>query len=517
MANLVKLNRKKNSVRNVIYGTIFRIVSIVGPFVVRTAMIYIMGNEYNGLSSLFTSILQFLSLVELGAGSALVFSMYKPIAENDTATINALYALYKKLYRIIGSIIFGIGLLLVPALPFLVKKDLPPDVNLYVIYFVYLLNTVLSYWLFGYKQSLLNAFQRSDIVSKRTTAINILMYVVQILSLFLFHNYYCYIIWLPICTVLTNVVNKIVVDKMFPQYKCEGTVSKELSDSIKKKIVALFGTKANSIVLHATDNVVISAFFGVGLVGQYGNYYYIMNSVCMFVKIIYSSITAGIGNSLQTESVEKNYRDFMFLSFVNMWIITFCSTSLLCIYQPFMEIWVKEKLMLEMGIVSLIVVYFFVYMIRRVVLTYKDAAGIWWEDKFRPYVVMAVNLILNIGLCSVIGLYGILLSTIVSMFVAIPWENYTVFKYIFKISSKEYYLKMALYVVVAILIAGATYTICNYVPFINIPKGIIGVVIRGIICVIVPNAIWALIFIKTREFGRLKKLVFNRKKKTADK
>ncbi len=501
----MKLNRKKNSIRNVVYGVAYRCVHIVGPFVVRTAMIYIMGNEYVGLNSLFASLLSFLSLAELGISSALVFSMYKPIAEDDTASINALYALYQRLYRIIGTLIFLVGILLIPILPRLVNKDLPSDVNLYVIYLVFLMNTVLSYWLYGYKQSLLNAFQRSDIVSKRSMAVSIFMYIVQIVSLLVWHNYYFYIIWLPICTIITNVINKIVVDRMFPQYKCEGKVSKELSNSIKKKVIALFGTKANSIVLHATDNIVISAFIGLSVVGKYGNYYYIMNSVCTFVRIIYSSITAGLGNSLQTESNEKNYNDFKFLSFANAWIVTFCSNCLLCLYQPFMRIWVQSKSMLDMGIVILLVIYFYTYMIRRICLTYKDAAGIWWEDKFRPYVVMVVNLGLNIGLCQIIGLYGIVISTIVSMFVAIPWENYTVFKYIFHRSSKEYYLQMFIYLIAGVFICGATFAICKFMP-----DSVLGLLIRGIICILISNIIWLLLFFRTKEFRRVKQLLLKR-------
>ena len=498
----MKLNRKKNSIRNVAYGTIYRCVGILGPFAVRTAMIYIMGNEYVGLNNLFTSILGFLSLAELGVGSALVFSMYKPIAENDVKTINALYSLYRRLYKIIGTIIFTCGLLLVPVLHRIIRKDLPPDVNLYVVYFTFLLNTVLSYWLYGYKQSLLSAFQRTDITSKRAIVVALFMYTVQIASLIVFHNYYTYVIWIPICTVITNLANKVIVDHMFPQYKCEGEISKELADSIKKKVLALFGSKANSIVLHATDNIVISAFLGLSVVGKYGNYYYIMNSICMFLKIIYSSMTAGLGNSLETETIEKNYRDFSFLSFFNAWIVTVCAVSLLCLYQPFMEIWVKKQNMLDSRIVILLVVYFYIYMIRRVILTYKDAGGIWWEDKFRPYVVMTVNIVLNILLCQIIGLYGILLSTIISMLVAIPWENYTVFKYIFHISSKEYYKKMLIYLLSGCTTAGVTFVICNFSP-----GGIWGIVIRAIICATVPNILWLAFFNKTKEFKIMKRML----------
>lgn len=502
----MKLNRRKNSIRNAFYGTIYKCVGILGPFAVRTAIIYTMGNEYVGLSSLFTSLLSYLSLAELGAGTALVFSMYKPIAEEDTEAINALYNLYRKVYRIIGVIIAALGIAIIPFLKFIVNKDVPDDINFYILYLIYILNTVLSYWLYAYKQSLLTAFQRTDIISKRSLAVQLMMYIVQILTLTLTHNYYLYILWLPVATVVTNIANKIIVDKMFPQFKCEGKVSKEVEQSIKKKIMALFGTKANSIVMHATDNIVISAFLGLKVVGRYGNYYYIMNSVALFVKIFYASITAGLGNSLQTESKEKNYSDFKMLTFLNSWVIMFCSTCLLCLYQPFMKIWVGKKSMYGLDIAILLVIYFYVYMMRRIVLTYKDAAGLWWEDRFRPYVVMFVNLGLNITLCQVIGLYGIILSTIISMIIAVPWENYTVFKYLFHEKSGSYYFTMAFCCLVSVGIMGGTWFICN-----KFMEGILGIAIRLIICVIVPNLVWVILFHNKKEYDRAKKMLLGKR------
>ena len=501
----MKLARTKNTIRNAFYGTIYKCVGILGPFVVRTVMIYIMGNEYVGLNSLFTSILSFLSLAELGAGTALVFSMYKPIAEDDTKTINAIYALYKKLYRVIGGVIFCLGLAVIPVLPRLIKTDIPDGVNLYVLYLIYLVNAVLSYWLFGYKQSLLAAFQRNDIISKRSLAVQLTMYIAQIAALLLTRNYYVYIICLPVATIATNIANMLIVDRMFPQYKCEGAVSKEIENSVKKKILALFGTKANSIVLHATDNLVISAFLGLGVVGQYGNYFYIMNSVAAFLKIIYASMTAGLGNSLETESPEKNYSDFNTLTFLNAWIVMFCSCCLLCLYQPFMWIWVKERNMFGFDIVILLVIYFYTYMIRRIILTYKDAAGIWWEDRFRPYVVMFVNLGLNIGLCKIIGLYGIIISTIVSMLIAIPWENYTVFRYIFHKSSADYYKTMLVYLLLSVALCGGTGLVCA-----RLPGGVAFIAVRLLVCVLVPNAVWMLLYRRKTEYKRAKAIVLRR-------
>lgn len=492
-------NRTKNATRNAAFGVAYKMVTILSPFIIRTVMIYIMGTEYVGLNSLFTSILSFLSLAELGIGQALVYSMYRPIADGDKESICALLKLYRKLYRIIGIIIMAVGLALLPFLKYLVSGDIPDDVNLYVLYLIYLFNTTISYWLFGYKQSLLTAHQRSDIISKRSLVVQTGMYVAQIIVLFLFKNYYTYIILLPIFTIITNFANSVIVDKMYPEYKCVGTVDKDVEKSIRKKVLALFGTKANSVVMHALDNIVISAFLGLVMVAKYGNYYYIMNAITGIMTVIYSSLTAGLGNSIALDKKDKVYKDFKTLSFMNAWIVTFCSVSLLCLFQPFIKLWVGEDLMLSMDIVILLVIYFYVYDIRRIVLTYKDAGGIWWEDRIRPYVMMAVNLVGNLIMVQYIGLYGVILSTIIAMCVSWPWENYTLFRYVFDRSSLSYYKDLLIYIITAGGSCIASYFVCQFLP-----DGIVGLLLRSVVCVIVPNAIFILFFHKTEEFGEMK-------------
>lgn len=492
----MKLQRTRNASRNIVFGVLYRFVAILGPFAVRTVMLYIMGTEYVGLNSLFTSILSFLSLAELGIGNALVYSMYKPIADDDDDMVCALLNLYRKLYRYIGIIIITVCILLLPFLKYLVKGDCPVDINLYTLYFIYVFNTVISYFMFAYKQSLLAAFQRSDIISKRSTVAQFLMYMLQIVAIIVSKNYYVYIIMMPIATIFTNILNAIIVDKMYPQYKCIGSISRELELSIRKKVLALFGTKANSIVLHAADNMVISAFLGLSMVGVYGNYYYVMNSIIGIMTVIYNSLTAGLGNSIETESIDKNYRDFRILTLINSWLTIFCTTCLLCLYQPFMKIWVHEKNMLDIGIVVLLALYFFIYQIRRIVLTYKDAAGIWWEDRYRPYIMMIVNVVLNIVLVQIIGLYGVILSTIISMIISAPIENWTVFKYLFKRASKPFYFTIFGHIIVGFICSAVTFFMCNLILF----EGIYGIIFKLVICIIIPNLLMMLFFYRTEVF-----------------
>ena len=161
------------------FGVVAKIYNLLLPFVMRTLLIYTLGMAYTGLNSLFTSILSVLSLAELGVGSAMTFSMYKPIAEDDTATVCALMQLYKIYYRVIGLVILVAGTAITPALPFFIKKDVPADINIYILYAINLLTTVLSYWLFAYKNCILYAHQRNDIGDKIGLVINTVKYGLQ--------------------------------------------------------------------------------------------------------------------------------------------------------------------------------------------------------------------------------------------------------------------------------------------------------------------------------------------------
>ena len=499
----MRIERTKNTLRNIIFGFGYRILNIILTFTSRTVILYVLGEQYLGLSSLFTSILSFLSLAELGVGGAMVYSMYKPIAENDTATIRALLNLYRKFYRVIGTVILGLGLCLVPFLKLLVREELPGDVNLYILYLIYLLNAVLSYWLFAYKSALLQAYQRNDIDSKIAMIITPLSYIVMLGGLFLTRNYYAYIIWLPIFTIITNIVRLIYVNRIFPGLEPQGEIGSELRESIIKKVKALIGTKLNTVVLNAADNIVMAAYFGLTTIAMYGNYYYIMSSIIGFLGICYSAMTAGLGNSIALESEEKNYNDFMKFSFINSWLVGWCTICLICLYQPFMHLWTGEKLMFPFYVVMEFGLYFYIYQIRKIPVTYKDAAGIWWEDRFRPYVCMVVNLVLNIVLSKVIGISGIILSTIFSLMISIPWENYTIFKYVFHRDSREYYKKMAFYAFTVLIAGVVTYVLC-----IPLKNGFPTLILRGCICIIVPNLLIILGNFKTKEFKDAKEFVF---------
>ncbi|MDD3401826.1 MAG: polysaccharide biosynthesis protein [Hespellia sp.] len=435
----MRIDVKKNTIMGTIAGVTNKVVVTFFPFIMRTIMIHYMGTQYLGLSSLFSSILSMLSLAELGFGTALVYSMYKPIAENDTRKICALMGLYKKIYRIIGTIILIAGLLLTPFIGLLINGEVPTEVNIYVLFWIYLLNTVASYFLFAYKNSLLVAFQRNDISSNVSTVLTAIEYGIQITLVITFRNYYCYAVVFPLFTVLGNIVRSIIVDKMYPQYICKGSVDKEERKEIYRKTFALASHKIGNTISTSFDSMVVSAFLGLSCVGIFGNYNYIAMTVMSLVWIVYYSMTAGIGNRMNLNSVDENYKDFMALTSFNNVVLCWATGCMLFLYQPFMELWAGKENLLSTNSAIIFSVYFYVYQSRKVVLVYKDAAGLWKEDQWKPIVGAILNLIINIVLVQVIGINGVILSSIISfMMVEIPWESIVLYRCYFKKSIVEY-------------------------------------------------------------------------------
>ena len=271
----MKIERTKNATKNIIFGILLKIYQIIIPFFIRTIMIHYLGVEYLGLNGLFTSILQVLNLAELGVGSAMVFSMYKPIAEDNEEEICALMRLYKIYYRVIGALILVLGLILCPFIPYLIKGNLPSDINIYVLYLINLLATVFSYWLFAYKNSLLQAYQRVDVISKITMTINTIIYILQAIVLIIFKKYYYYIILTLLGQIFINITTAIVVEKKYPHLKPRGKLSKIRVKDINQRIRDLFTTKIGVVVITSSDTIIISTFLGLTKLAIYQNYYYI--------------------------------------------------------------------------------------------------------------------------------------------------------------------------------------------------------------------------------------------------
>lgn len=491
-------NRTKNAKRNIINGLMLKIYQMLCPFITRTVMIHILGMEYVGINGLFTSILQVLNLAELGVGSALTFSMYKPIAEKDYNTVCKLMNLYRHYYRIIGTVILILGLSLTPFLRLLIKNDVPHDINVIVLYVMNLIATVLSYWLFAYKSCVLMADQRADIVSKISLLTTTIQYFLQIIFLAFFKNYYLFVLSILIAQVTNNLISSKYVDDNY-EYMPKGNLEEDELKEINVKIKDLLTNKIGGTIINSADSIVISAFLGLTILAKYNNYFYILNSVLGVITIIFSAITASIGNSIITERKEKNLDDFFVFSFIISWLSCVTSACLIGLYQPFMEVWVGVNNMFTNNIMICFVIYYHVQVINRIFVTYKDAAGIWHEDRFRPLVVSIANLTLNLLTVNIWGIYGVLLSTIATtLLIGMPWLLKTLFSTLFDGKCIGYLKQMLLYQMVTVISVLLVYFLNKIMPI----KGLCALLVGACISVVVPNIILIVVFRKSQIFNR---------------
>lgn len=500
--------RTQNARNNILTGVISKIVSLMLPFITRTCIIYYLGTVYLGLNSLFSSILQILSLAELGFGEAMVFSMYRPLAEDNQKKIRALLNLYKKIYRIIGIVVLAVGLALMPFLDRLIKDSASASatVNIYTLYLIYLINTVLSYLLFAYKGSLLAAHQRVSITNIINMVTQTIMSLAQILIIVTTRNYYIYVIVIPLFTIFRNLATEMVTRKLYPDLYCEGKLDKDEIKEIEKKVAGLFIYKICGTFRNSFDSIVISAFLGLVVLAKYENYYYIVNSIIGALSIISNSITASVGNSIVSESKEKNRNDFFKFLFVYEWITGLCTVCLYCLYQPFMRIWVGEDLMLGNGIVYLLCIYFFVLKSGDICYVYRQAAGIWWKDKFRPIIEAISNLILNLILVKYFGVGGVLLATIVTMLlINLTWGGKILFDVYFEQGLAKYFINIIMWAVATSVACIA----CSCVCMIIAGNGVAEFVMRMVISAIAPNFIFAILFCGKRKNRQYMSSMYN--------
>lgn len=493
------MNVVKNAKKNIAFGAVNQVVLLLCPFIVRTVIQYVLGEQYLGLNGLFSSVLSVLSLSELGFSTAIVYNMYKPIAEGDTAAVNALLNFYRKVYRIIGCVVLGIGLCLIPFLPHLIKGSYPHGLSLTGLYLIYLVNASISYFMFAYMSSLIVVHQRDDINSTRNMATKLLLTGSQIAVLLITKNYYLFTLLMPVFTVINNLWIAWVAKKQFPEFKCEGNISQEKLGEIKKLVAGTFIQKSCAVTRNSLDSICISAFLGLALTAIYDNYYQISYAITGVLGIITTSFVGGIGNHVAIKSKEENFEELKKLDFVYLMLSGWCATCLLCLYQPVMRLWMGERMLLPAPAVILLVVYFYLLKLGDMRSMYAAGSGLWWLARWRALGETALNLVLNVGLGYLFGIYGIICATIISLFLCnYLWSVKITFDNYFGFSPKRYYAYQMKYTLVNLCICGVTVFACG---LIKIENSVLLLICRALVCAVMPATGYFMIYRKNELFN----------------
>ena len=493
-------SRLGNTLRNFKFGAAAQLVVTLLGFVSRTVFIRVLGMEYSGVNGLYTSILDVLSLTELGLADVVIYSLYKPLAEGNTDRLAALMGYYKVIYRYIAFAVGVIGLCLVPFLRVLVKSQID-RFHLVLYYLMFLANSVCSY-LLVYKASIIQADQKRYLISKYNMLFKLLATLLQIVLLLVLRNFTVYLSIQIGMTVVNNLYVSRKADRLYPCLREKRELPKEEKKAIFRDVRHMFSYKAGGQLLTGTDNLYISSMISTATVGIYDNYTMIQTMVVTaFTNTLNQAVLGSIGNLNATGTQEQKKRIFDVYSLVFSWITTFCALSLLALYNPFIRIWAGEDWLLPMSTVAVICLNYFLPNVLTPVWSYRNTTGLFRETRDILLYAAGINLVLSYFMGLRWGLTGILAATAVSRVLTSFWyEPYLLHKRIFGCSSIPFFLRQGACLGIVVL-SFAAITLVSSLCGLGVWADFF---LRGVLCLVIPNGLLLALNFRTEAFGYLK-------------
>lgn len=506
MEEMKNISRIDNATQNIKYGYIGMIVQLALGFISRTVFIYTLGVTFLGVNGLYSNVLSILSLAELGIGSAMNYSLYKPVVTGDYEKILVLMNLYKRSYRVIALIVTVMGLLLLPFLNYIIKD--PGNISikdLTIYYLIFLFNTVSTYFV-AYKFSLVNANQKNYIQTNIQTITILITVIAQIIILVLFKDFLFYLLISAVIGLIQKIYVNMYLNKLYPYLldKNVEEISLEEKSSFKKNIKALILQRIGSASVYQTDNIIISSFINVTTVGLISNYNLIITSVSGLISIIFNSMISGFGNLIATENKEKQYFIFKLNRFLVFWLFGFTAIALQILLTPFIQLWIGKDMVIDSTVIYLIMINYYFVGHRTIIAHFYSAAGIFDEVKYIAIIQAVVNLVVSIVLVQKIGLEGVFIGTICSGLVATFSAPIIVYRSIFNKSALEYYKDSIIY----LLAIGVAFTSLELIKYkILTENTIISFIAMLIFVAVVPNIIFYMLFRNREEYNYLLKLI----------
>lgn len=499
-----KKTRTEYSILNIVTGVGGYAVNTILGLICRMVFTRTLSADYLGISGLFTNILTMLSLAELGIGSAIVYALYKPLATDDKDKVASLVKFYGKCYQVIGLVVGAVGIAIMPFLNFLITKQPEIKESLYLIYAIFLFNTASSYF-FSYRSSLIMAAQQNYIVTGVNYLITITQSVIQVVWLFATHEYIGYLLIQSAGTLIYNFTISYIATKKFPYIvgKNIKSIEKEEKKGLIRNVRALVIWKISGLLVNSTDNIIITYFSGLATVGLSSNYTLLSTTLNSLLNQLFNGITASVGNLNAIESKDKKISMFYSINLANFWMFGWAAIGICVVSTDIVNLLFGTKYILPDNIPFVIALNFYMVGMQNAVWTFKNTLGLFRPGRYLLILTAAINLICSIWMGQMWGLFGILFATAISRAFTNTWyDPYIVFKYGFGESVFPYYIRYFLYTGILVVTGAICYGVCSLIDF----SGWINVILKFIVCCIVPNIIFTVCFYRTNEFKYFKTL-----------
>lgn len=499
--------RTDYAVKNVKSTIIMYCANYILKFVQRSVFLYTLPLAYLGLNALFSDIIMFLSVTEMGVGTAIAYSLYKPLSTGDITTVKAIMSLFRKVYHFIGYSILVLGIFITPFLDNWVQNNNIAELEYF--FLVILLTDAIGYF-FAYKWVLLTADQKGYIFNYYHCIFLTILSVLQIIFLLLFKSYWSFVLVMFIIRMVENYYIEKKIDVIYPflQEKNTNEIAVEIKQNIVNNIKALLINKIAVIVSNSSFSIIASKYIGLTVVGLYSNYSLIISAVATFCAQIFKSLTAVIGNFLVTGEDKNKIKVFNFLFYMSAWLNAIIFNCLYIGLNDLISIWIGQNMLLQKNFVFLMLLLFYFTFMQNMVTLFKESAGLYWQERYRPVAEVILNISFSIYLVQTYGAVGILFANLISKLLTSFWiEPYVLFNNAFKISVREYFYKYLKYSVLIFFITLLNIKITKYL---TTEVTLFLLLIKFGICFIVANLLWIAVFKNCEEMIYFKQVLKNK-------
>lgn len=408
------MQRTKRSVMNVAVALFTNVGTLITAFVVQKVLVQTMGEDYNGVNGLFSGIISMMSMADLGIGTAIVYHMYRPVAERDSEKINSLLRFYKYCYLGISAIVLCIGLVVALFLPMLTADAVLHD-SIYLIFALFVVDCLCSYFL-GYKKSLLYADMANYIPDAIYFGVYMVQNALQIYVLLAFRNFIAFLVVKSMGKVLSNLLISLYIRHKYPFTNTRKVcvLETEVKRDIVIKVKGLLFHKIGKLVITGSDSIVLTGVLGIHAMNLYTNYHLVIGGITALFNKAFETLSNSVGNFLLDSNTERNLDVYKKIDLLNFWLFGTAAAGMYAVLQPFIVLWLGKKFLFSEGILLVLVYNFYMEGMRASVNTFKEAAGIFHEDRFVPIAEAVVNLAASVILANLLGVAGVFMGTIIS-------------------------------------------------------------------------------------------------------
>lgn len=501
--------RSKNVSKNLILSVASRLFYLLLGFITRKLIIQFVAIEYLGLTSLYSNMLDFLNLAELGLGVAIQVRMYAPLVEKDNNKIYNIIQVAQKIYSIIGLIVLIFGGLSSLLLQFLIKDNPFPLWYVRLAYLISVAGISFSYFCAS-KRLYFESNEKYYIILSTDLVVRVITTVLGLVVLYLTKEYLYYAGLVAIQSTISNFylsahfrltckeLRNQVKDKTFQKAEIS-VVGKSLKDVVPMKL--------GVYVFSSTDSIIITAFIGLSASAIYANYNLISISLLSISSMISNALVSTFGK-LEKENIDRSALLGKYKVYENMQYMfsLFTAVCLILLYDKFMIAWVGGEYLIEKLCVLLLSLDYLIHSSFQPLSTLYTSTGKFKEDKVCSLLAAGMNIGLSLLLVNFIGIIGVIVGTLVSNIFTFIVRNYVINKKYFGRNNVSVIVKplcvMVIYVVEVV--------ICYFaIKFIHLNNKWLDFIVPAIICAVITNLFNLLIIMKLGYF----KLLLSRMKR----